>query len=236
MDYIGTMNNFMEVSIELPTNAIVLYIQLFNINNRLHWKEWFDATNDMIKVYTKMSDSAIINNRNKLKQAGLIDFSPGSQRKPTRYKIVEFTPIKSGDNPSINRVKPEHNPSTTKNINYKQKNKTETETKENNQKKAALSFDCADCSEKLKQALLDFAEMRKQIKKPMSDRAKSLLLKELEKIASTEEEKIAVLEQSILHGWQTVYPLKQDKRQTGNQSAQESFDGAMEILEKGGLI
>ena len=62
----------------------------------------------------------------------------------------------------------------------------------------------------LDSALADFAEMRKKLKKPMTDRAMTLLKSKLDKLAKTEEEKIAILEQSILHGWQDVYALKED--------------------------
>ena len=64
----------------------------------------------------------------------------------------------------------------------------------------------------LLQALKDFIEMRKKSKKPMTDRAINMLLKELDKLTEDEETKIALLEQSILYNWQTVYPLKEDKQ------------------------
>ena len=60
-------------------------------------------------------------------------------------------------------------------------------------------------------ALNDFAEMRKKIRKPLTDRALALTLSELEKLApGDDEKKIAILNQSIQRGWQGVFPLKDE--------------------------
>lgn len=66
-------------------------------------------------------------------------------------------------------------------------------------------------SEELIKALKDFIDMRKTIKKPMTTRALELLIKNLEKLTNLEDEKIAILNQSIEHCWQTVYPLKDEE-------------------------
>lgn len=73
-------------------------------------------------------------------------------------------------------------------------------------------------SEQLENAIKDFIDMRKTIKKPMTSKALELLIKNLEKLTNLEEEKIAILNQSIEHSWQTVYPLKKTKT-----SAMEEF-------------
>lgn len=62
-------------------------------------------------------------------------------------------------------------------------------------------------------ALNDFAEMRKKMRKPLTDRALALTLSELEKLAPGDDEmKIAILNQSIQRGWQGVFPLKEDTK------------------------
>ena len=59
----------------------------------------------------------------------------------------------------------------------------------------------------------DFAEMRRKIRKPLTDRAKALTLSELEKLApGDEEKKIAILNQSIQRSWQGVFPLIVDEK------------------------
>lgn len=65
--------------------------------------------------------------------------------------------------------------------------------------------------------LKEFEKMRKAIKKPMSGRAKTLLLKELDKLAIDRQTKIDILNQSILNSWQGVFPLKAQQRTGNNQ-------------------
>lgn len=60
-------------------------------------------------------------------------------------------------------------------------------------------------------ALDDFAEMRKKMRKPLTDRALALTLSELEKLApGDDDKKIAILNQSIQRGWPGVFPLKDE--------------------------
>ena len=78
-------------------------------------------------------------------------------------------------------------------------------------------------------ALNDFAEMRKKMRKPLTDRALALTLSELEKLApGDDEKKIAILNQSIQRGWQGVFPLKDEHKQT-SRFATPDYD-AMEDL------
>ena len=55
----------------------------------------------------------------------------------------------------------------------------------------------------------DFEAMRKQVKRPMSERAKKLIVARLQKFG--EDKANEILEQSIVNCWQDVYPLKADK-------------------------
>lgn len=78
-------------------------------------------------------------------------------------------------------------------------------------------------------ALNDFAEMRKKMRKPLTDRALALTLSELEKLApGDDEKKIAILNQSIQRGWQGVFPLKDEHKPT-SRFATPDYD-AMEDL------
>jgi len=63
-------------------------------------------------------------------------------------------------------------------------------------------------NEKLKQAVQDFIEFREGIKKPLDVKGAEILLKKLESIAKTDDEKIQVLEKSILKGYPDIYPLE----------------------------
>lgn len=63
---------------------------------------------------------------------------------------------------------------------------------------------------KLEEAIEDFEKMRKSIKKPLTERAKKILLLKLNELSNNDEElAIKILEQSILNSWQSIYELKE---------------------------
>lgn len=69
------------------------------------------------------------------------------------------------------------------------------------------------------EALEGFNDMRKSIKKPLTERAWKIIFSKLDSIATDTSGKIAVLNQSIEHSWQSVYPIKENglKPQTKGQ-------------------
>lgn len=65
----------------------------------------------------------------------------------------------------------------------------------------------------LSQSIINFQEMRKKIKKPMTENAVKLLLWELEKLAPWDNAmKVAILNKSILNCRQWVFPLKEEDK------------------------
>lgn len=66
--------------------------------------------------------------------------------------------------------------------------------------------------ERLDLAFKSYIEMRKKIKAPMTDRAVTLALNKLDKLASNDNEmKIAILDQSVLNCWKGLYVVHEDK-------------------------
>lgn len=59
----------------------------------------------------------------------------------------------------------------------------------------------------LRRAIYDFIAMRKFIKKPMTNRALRMLLSRLSKLSNDVGTQVDILDQSIMHNWQTVYEL-----------------------------
>lgn len=93
------------------------------------------------------------------------------------------------------------------------------------------------CSPELADALNAFAEHRKKLKKPMTGRAKELMLSKLSKMASTEQEQIAILNQSIVNGWQGVFPLGGERKQNqAKQSSAEMADDVIRMMEERGML
>ena len=71
----------------------------------------------------------------------------------------------------------------------------------------------------LRTALCEFIKMRKLIKKPMTNFALKNLLAKLDRLATADSDKIAMLYNAIEHCWQSVYPLKPDVQQPTGYAA-----------------
>lgn len=69
-------------------------------------------------------------------------------------------------------------------------------------------------NEGLKEAIYAFIDMRKTIKKPMTERALKMLINKLNKMTNDDNVKIAILDQSIMHNWQDIYELKENNKST----------------------
>jgi len=113
----------------------------------------------------------------------------------------------------------------------------ENDTKKSKVKKSRVKESKEDifgmyCSEdkELLAAFVAFEDMRNKIKKPMTDRAKQMLIKELNKITNDMRIQTAILNQSVLNCWQSVYPLK---NQQSTQQNKSFMDIALEMQAKG---
>ena len=101
----------------------------------------------------------------------------------------------------------------------------------------------------LDEAIHEFIKFRKGMKKPMSDRAVTLMMNKLETLSHDKYEQVQILNQSIMQGWTGVYELKGENKQyshspraSNNRVADqldESYkmmaDWAKERAEKGGF-
>ena len=74
-------------------------------------------------------------------------------------------------------------------------------------------------NEKLKTALIDFIEFRKAIKAPLTDKALTLSLNKLDKLANTNDElKISIINQSIERGWRGLFEVKETVKPASSAS------------------
>ena len=100
------------------------------------------------------------------------------------------------------------------NINNTNINNKEERKKETNYDKIINSM-VED--EEIKNSIYEFIKMRKLIKKPMTDRALTMLINKLEKLSSDKDIQIKILEQSILKNWTDIYPYKEENNYAGYQ-------------------
>ena len=79
-------------------------------------------------------------------------------------------------------------------------------------------------NEKLKQVLSDFKDMRKVMKKPMTEKTEQLLLNKLDDLSADTEQQIKIVEQAIVNNWLSVYPLKHGDGKDLKSEEQQSYD------------
>lgn len=72
-------------------------------------------------------------------------------------------------------------------------------------------------NEELQNALKAFVQMRSFIKKPMTEYALKLMLKKLDELGNNDTTKIAIINQSITHNWQGIFPLKDEYTKQAKQ-------------------
>lgn len=85
-------------------------------------------------------------------------------------------------------------------------------------------------SEELREAILEFIKFRKGIKSSLTDRALTLLLRNLDKFAKNDSEKIEIINQSILNGWKGIFPLKIDSKQNNLFNGRSRMDRSCDYL------
>lgn len=108
--------------------------------------------------------------------------------------------------------------------------KVDTEVRLGKDRKGKVKEDIyAGLPDNLREELAEFEEMRKSIKKPMTDVARKRLIRELQKLAGEDVQKmIEILDQSILNSWAGVYPIKNN-----NKGANQSNNPFLDMLQKG---
>lgn len=137
------------------------------------------------------------------------------------------TPTKPQNNPKETPRKPLTNPTQTPNVNVNDNvnvnvndNANENVNVNKSPKGDKRYFPDDDLLEK---TFADFQDMRKKIKKPMTDRAISLMLNKLEKLSSDPLVQVKILEQSIMNCWQDIYEIK-DVRNDNRSNVQSIMD------------
>ena len=108
--------------------------------------------------------------------------------------------LASGGNPALKKGKRSSAPKTD----------TSQEPEKPKQETVADKINAYTENTELRDALKAFSEMRTKQRKPLTPRAMALLLTALDSLSRNESEKVKIVNQSIVHGWQSVYALKPD--------------------------
>lgn len=206
MNYILEIKAFydwLEVN-QLSTAGIVLWHALMHIANKTGWQDNFTVAIAVLEIKTGLKKQAIINARNNLKQAGLIEFSSRNGNQSAIYKINSFVSFKETQTNTQTQTQTNTQTSTQEqSINKQDKIKQNGTKKKNNKKEKELS--------PFEQALVDFTDHRKALKKPLTEHGLKLIVSKLEKLEPVSvENRIKILEQSMVNGWTGVFPLKKE--------------------------
>ena len=198
MNYLNELNAFYDWTLinNPSTGQIALWYALMQINNKCNWKEWFSVSNSILENSTGLSRSGILKARNSLKQFGLIDFN-SKGTKSTSYKLFSISKSKQESVQDSKQESVQDSSTINKRKETKQENKKKNSKKENE----ATPFE---------KALEDFSQYRKIIKKPLTEHSMELIVKKLEKLEpESVENRIKILEQSMVNGWTGIFPLKE---------------------------
>lgn len=90
----------------------------------------------------------------------------------------------------------------------KEKTKKKKTKKEPTQTEIDEVISTYTSNEELKATLIEFVKFRKSIKRVMTTRALELLIKKLDKLSDNDNTKIEILNESIMNGWNGIFPLK----------------------------
>lgn len=87
----------------------------------------------------------------------------------------------------------------------------------------------------LKNAIYEFIKYRKSIKATLTTLALKKNLNKLNNISSSDKEKIAILENSIMNGWKGLFPLSEAERPKANIKAAEPHENKNIEIDKSKL-
>lgn len=144
----------------------------------------------------------------------------GVEKQGVENNPLETTPLKQP---------PCNNPLETwvynNNVNQVQKQNTDINTETKNkakppQKSFSEIIEAATENLDLQEALTQFVEFRKSIKKPLTLHALDLLIKKLFELGGTDAERVEILNQSMINGWQGIFAISRRKEYGSKQSGQ----------------
>jgi hypothetical protein len=115
--------------------------------------------------------------------------------------LLKLSTSRSAQNEQFRSAQNEHITSTENT-----ETNTETTGRPSKVAKAAGKFELPDWIPVEQWA--DFEDLRRKKKKPLTDRARALAVKELEKLRSSGQDVEEVIEQSVLHSWDSFYEVK----------------------------
>ena len=213
------INNDLLRSENLKANTKILLLVIMSYESKEGYS--YPSHSRLIKE-TGLSKSTLIKCLKELEELGYIT-SEKAAGNNNKYFIDSSIKISSSKNDSSTK---NDTSSSTKNetgvvLKMIHKNKQENKQKNNNSDLEVIVEAYTDNKE-LKETIIDFIEMRKSIKKKLTERGLKGILNKLDKLAVNDFEKIEILENSIMNCWQGVFEIKKEAHKGAYQSKYNS--------------
>lgn len=183
---------------------------------------WFFSTIENVEEATGLSGYQQRKALSELTSAGVIETAQKGIPKK-RYIRIHFMELvnlvndKSLKNSTT--VGEETSPLESEKVDINNYNEQLEETTKKKERKKLSTFDAIIAErtndERLREVIGEFIRMRSRIGKPLTNYALQLRLNKLWRLGSTDEERIAIVEQSVGAGWQDFYELKEEPKQKG---------------------
>ena len=213
------INNDLLRNENLKANTKILLLVIMSYESKEGYS--YPSHSRLIKE-TGLSKSTLIKCLKELEELGYIisEKSTGSNNKYFIDSSIKISSSKS------NTSTKNDTGSSTKNdtgvvLNLVHKNKQENKQKNNNSDLEVI-VEAYTNNKELKETIIDFIEMRKSIKKKLTERALKTILNKLDKISLNDFEKIEILENSIVNCWQGVFEIKKEAHKGAYQSKYNS--------------
>lgn len=222
-----TIQGWMRTKLNLKGNELIAYALIYGFTQ--DEESWFSGSSSYVANWLGIEKRNALEVLKKLTEKGLII---KQEKVVNGAKLVDYKTAKINDTPGDAGITPSDVSSpppgdeTSPHINNKDNTRVHSVHSSPSpdgevdslttltQGGFAAILDSFSVSGKKREAVLEFIKMRKLLKKPMTAHALELSLKKLDKMARTEEEQIAILEQSIANSWQGLFPLKEESTST----------------------
>ena len=178
-----------------------------------------------ISADTGLSEREVRTCLNRLKSTNEIAIK--STNKYSVITILKYDYYQSNDPYGVQQIDQQTDQQSTNNrpSSDQQSTTSNKDKRDKREREKDIYNKALDCSPEFAEALSAFEEMRKKIRKPLTEKAKQMILDKLSKMAMDEETQIKILNQSTMNSWQGVFPLSEDKgEKKGSSALQELYD------------
>ena len=191
-----------------------------NFYDGTYWT--YNSAKAFVKLFPYMTQRQIQNALKRLKEKGIIktgNYNKSAYDRTLWYAFTELgksimqkckmenTNLSNGLHENVTPIPDINTDINTDNNNKKERKKTSYDE--------ILNSMIED--DDVKNTICDYIKMRKLIKKPMTDRAVTMLINKLYKLSNNKQIQIKILEQSILKNWTDIYPYKEENNYAGYQ-------------------